>query len=224
MTSPIQQQPRHTAPNVRRDWCCGTPISGPHTPGCAYEPREDDNIYGNPVVVTEPEPPPAPDPASPGSAPAASVVPEARSYGFSEPEEFDFCTPNGDWVRLRRLRRTQILKMRLHDAFDSFSAELLQGVEDTEEVLSELADLAGTDVFDRVLVAASVIPELKLGDPKLERIELEDKIAIFGAVMPQEFQQAALEAQQDALKSVRTEQADGVRGLRDGEDVRPEAQ
>ncbi len=29
------------ASEPRREWCCGTPITKPHTPGCSYEPRED---------------------------------------------------------------------------------------------------------------------------------------------------------------------------------------
>ncbi|QDF19779.1 hypothetical protein QEH38_gp47 [Mycobacterium phage LilSpotty] len=28
----------------RRDWCCGTPMTKPHTPGCSFEPREDNAI------------------------------------------------------------------------------------------------------------------------------------------------------------------------------------
>jgi hypothetical protein len=32
---------------LKRDWCCGTPITEPHTPGCACDPTED-----NPVDYT----------------------------------------------------------------------------------------------------------------------------------------------------------------------------
>lgn len=36
-----------------RVWCCGTPISGPHAQGCAYDPCEESPIdYTGPVAVT----------------------------------------------------------------------------------------------------------------------------------------------------------------------------
>jgi hypothetical protein len=36
----------------RRDWCCGTPLSEPHTPGCSFEPREDNAVnYDGKFVV-----------------------------------------------------------------------------------------------------------------------------------------------------------------------------
>lgn len=39
----------------RRDWCCGTPMTKPHTPGCSYEPREDNPVdYTGPAIVTQP--------------------------------------------------------------------------------------------------------------------------------------------------------------------------
>ncbi|QFG10069.1 hypothetical protein SEA_IDENTITYCRISIS_50 [Mycobacterium phage IdentityCrisis] len=35
----------------RRDWCCGTPMTKPHTPGCSFEPREDNPIdYSGPIA------------------------------------------------------------------------------------------------------------------------------------------------------------------------------
>ncbi|WP_229481645.1 hypothetical protein [Mycolicibacterium mageritense] len=44
------------SPAGRRDWCCGTPITDPHTPGCAFEPREDNPIdYTGPARVATPE-------------------------------------------------------------------------------------------------------------------------------------------------------------------------
>lgn len=37
----------------RRDWCCGTPMTKPHTPGCSFEPREDNPIdYSGPIART----------------------------------------------------------------------------------------------------------------------------------------------------------------------------
>lgn len=229
MISEIEQQQKSTPiPPRRRDWCCGSPITGPHVQGCAYQP--DGPIdYAAPVQNTEP---PAADTLV-ESAPAASVVPEElladKPYGFSKPVEFDFVTPNGDKVRMRKLRRTQVVKMKLHHAFDSFSSELMSVIDgaDTSADGTEqktIEALTDTDVFDRVIVAAVTCPELAIGDPALEDIELEDKIAIFYAAMPDELQQAALEAQQDALKSVRGGSVDGVRDLGDGETVQPEAQ
>lgn len=39
---------------VIREWCCQTPMDGPHTPGCAFEPRPDQPIdYMGPSVVVE---------------------------------------------------------------------------------------------------------------------------------------------------------------------------
>ncbi|AOT25159.1 hypothetical protein PBI_TERROR_48 [Mycobacterium phage Terror] len=36
----------------RRDWCCGTPVTKPHTPGCSFEPREDNPVdYNGPATV-----------------------------------------------------------------------------------------------------------------------------------------------------------------------------
>lgn len=37
-----------------RTWCCQTPIDGPHTPGCPFEPREDNAPdYAGPAYVDE---------------------------------------------------------------------------------------------------------------------------------------------------------------------------
>lgn len=227
MTSPIEKQqnpqPIPAAP-ARRDWCCGSPITGPHAPGCAYEPTGPID-YEAPTQLAEP---PATDPPSPGSEPAASSA-STQEYGFSKPKEFDFWTPSGDRVRLRKLRKMQVLKMRLHDSLDGFSLDLLKDIGDDEAMSPEaeveaLNVLSNTDVFDRVLVAAVVCPKLILGDQALDDIEIEDKIAIFNAVLPEELQPAALEAQLDALKSVRTEPTPVVRDLPDGEAVRAEAE
>ncbi|QEA10841.1 hypothetical protein [Mycobacterium phage Weirdo19] len=39
----------------KREWCCNTPISGPHRPGCQFEPRADEPVdYTGPVEVAEP--------------------------------------------------------------------------------------------------------------------------------------------------------------------------
>jgi hypothetical protein len=226
MISEIEQQQKSTpVPAARRDWCCGSPITGPHVPGCAFEPTGPID-YAAPVQNTEP---PAADTLV-ESAPAASVVPDDRPYGFSKAAQFDFVTPNGDKVLMRKLRRTQVVKMKLHRAFDSFSSELMSIINDDVDTSTDgteqktIEALTDTDVFDRVIVAAVICPELAIGDPALEDIEIEDKIAIFYAAMPDELQQAALEAQQDALKSVRGGPVDGVRDLRDGETVQPEAQ
>lgn len=231
MTSPIQKPPARPpatpvagdqpAQPVVREWCCGTPITGPHIAGCAFEPKPDDGVMKDALDAAEaqaPEPP-ASDPVTAGPAPAASVVPEDLPYGFRKAEEFDFITPNGDKVRLRKLRRTQVFKMKLYNIGDSFGPELLKGInpedeqmsdEDAERAVKTVAALTDNPVFDRVIVAALICPKVTLGDPVLDEIELEDKIAIFNAVMPAELQQAALEAQQDELKSVRTEPAAGL--------------
>ncbi len=37
---------------ILREWCCGTPITAPHEPGCSYEPRPDNPIdYTGPAEV-----------------------------------------------------------------------------------------------------------------------------------------------------------------------------
>jgi hypothetical protein len=37
-----------------REWCCRTPITGPHTPGCDYEPRPDNPLdYTGPALIAE---------------------------------------------------------------------------------------------------------------------------------------------------------------------------
>lgn len=38
-----------------REWCCKTPLSEPHVPGCSYEPRPDNLIdYSGPAVARPP--------------------------------------------------------------------------------------------------------------------------------------------------------------------------
>lgn len=233
MTTPIEQQqnPLMTAAlPTRRDWCCGTPITGPHAPGCAYEPRD-----------TAPTEPPAPD-SPPESAPAASSAAAPRSYGFTKAAEFDLELPSGGFVRVRRLRNMQIIQLKLLNIRDGFAPELLKDIngDDPEaaaraqqEALRAVVDPKTSDkVFgpiNRVVAAAVICPTVVLEGAttdeqiNVNEIEIDDKMAIFEAVMPDEMRSAALEAQHAALKSVRERPDTGVRDLRDGQAVRPEA-
>jgi hypothetical protein len=38
-----------------RDWCCGTPITGPHIPGCPFEPREDNPVDYDALIPPVPQ-------------------------------------------------------------------------------------------------------------------------------------------------------------------------
>lgn len=211
MTTPIQKQKRSTSIPVqeKRDWCCGTPITGPHVPGCAYEPRDPDEVA---------EPP--------------------RPYGFKKRREFDLDLPTGERVRVRQLSLTQAMDLGVLDMGDLFGPALLKDLnaDQAEEALSEeqvgralLDPERRTKILrplDRVLEAAVVCPKVVLeGDTTDDQINVKDidlieKSAIFNAVLPDELKPAALEEQHDALKSVRESEA-GVRGLPDGEDVQP---
>lgn len=231
MTSPIQKAAKKAvkavkqppAAPIKREWCCGTSIKEPHIQGCMHEASGSID-YSAPVQVI-PEPPVS-DPHE-GSAPAASVVPdEEKPYGIRMPEEFEFITPTqGHRFRLRKLLRTQMIQMQL--SVDAFAPRLMQDVDpsDGDEYIAgvqrTLDALAKSDeMFDKVIVAASVNPQLTLGHPDLAFIEIDDKLAIYNAVVPVDMHMGAQEAQQEALKSVRGEQAPLVRDLSDGEVVR----
>lgn len=240
MTSPIEKQQKITSVPAapRRDWCCGTPVTGPHVVGCAYEPRDT-------KTAAAPEPPAA-DP-QPGPAPAASPASEApapprRVYGFRKRPEFDVDLPSGALVRVRQLTMTQVIELGVLNMKDSFAAELFQGVEDdggfSQEALQS-AEAALQDAesreklfgpLNRVTAAAVVCPTVVLVGSStdeqinVEEIDLVDKRIIFEYAMPDEMKTAALEAQHDALKRVRPEQAAGLGSVGDGEDVREAAE
>lgn len=204
MTTPISTQSQHPAvpaPEKRRDWCCGTPISGPHDSGCAFEPRPDDPVdYTGPAETLEPPP-------TPSEAPAAAP---RRGYGFTKADEFDLELPSGSLVRYRKLTKSHLLKLNLIEVMDGFTPELLaEARSEDEDVASAAALKALTDperngkIFgpvDRVAAAALVIPTVVLVGPttdeqvNVDDIELEDKLTIFDA---------AIGEQLAALKSVR---------------------
>lgn len=240
MTSPIEKQQKITSvpAGKKRDWCCGTLVTGPHVAGCAYEPRDT-----QPAAAPEP---PAADP-QPGPAPAASPASEApapprRVYGFRKRPEFDVDLPSGALVRVRQLTMTQVIELGVLNMKDSFAAELFQGVEDdggfSQEALQS-AEAALQDAesreklfgpLNRVTAAAVVCPTVVLVGQStdeqinVEEIDLVDKRIIFEYAMPDEMKNAALEAQHDALKRVRPEQAAGLGSVGDGEDVRDAAE
>lgn len=214
MTTPIttQQHQAVPAPEKRRDWCCGTPITGPHDSGCAFEPQSDQPIdYSGPVVEVEsqstPEPPPPPS-----EAPAAA--PRRRGYGFAKADEFDLELPSGSLVRYRKLTKSHLLQLNLVEVMDGFTPELLaEAQSDNEEVARDAALKALTDpqrngkIFgpvDRVVVAAVLIPAVVLvgtttdTQVNVDDIELEDKLTIF---------EAAIGEQLTALKSLREQSA-----------------
>lgn len=226
MTTPIQTQTPVPLP-AKRDWCCNTPITGPHVPGCAYEPRE---------AVPEP---PAPDP-QPGPAPAASVASEPRRYGFKRRPEFDLELPTGAYVRVRQLSFTQAMDLGVLDMGDLFGPELLKRLNDGDEEATAESEVGRAlldkdrraqimDPLDRVLIAVVLCPRVVLdGESDDEQMNVKDidlieKAAIFNATLPDELKPAALEEQHDALKSVHTA-AEGVRGVPDGEAIRAETE
>lgn len=243
MTSPIEKQQKVTsvpAAAVRRDWCCGSLATGPHVAGCAYEPKGPID-YTAPVQIMEP---PAANP-QPGSAPAASPASEParqRTYGFRKRPEFDVELPSGSFVRVRQLTMTQVIEIGVLNMKDSFAAELFQGVEDdggfsqeavlkAEEALQDPGSrekLFGP--LNRVIAAAVVCPTVVLAGPttdeqiNVDEIDLVDKRIIFEYAMPDEMKTAALEAQHDALKRVRPEQAAGLGSVGDGQDIREAAE
>lgn len=238
MTSPITKQNEvrtsATTAGHRRDWCCGTPITGPHTPGCAYEPREDDNIYGNEAVDVPAGPhsrlvaasgrasePPAADPISPGPAPAAPAAP--KPYGLTRPIETDLDLPSGDRVRAKQLTLSHAIKLGIVDMGDAFSPQLLKDIEgDDEAKAQQVAQDVGRGFeravtpMDKVVAAAVICPKVVLEGPSneyqinVDDIDFLDKGAIFQFAAPRELQSAALEAQQESLKSVRGEQDPGA--------------
>lgn len=242
MTSPIEKQQKHTSVPViaRRDWCCGTPITGPHIPGCAFEPREDN--APDYEALTKP---PAADPAPGAGAPAASGVseqPRKKKYGFRKRREFDVDLPSGDVVLVRQLTMTEVIELDVLNMRDSFAAELFKGVDggDAEQVgqALETAEKALLDPerrekffgpLNRVTAAAVVCPRVVLvGETddeqiNVDEIDLVDKRIIFEAAMPDEMKTAALEAQHEALKRVRAEQASGLGSVGDGQDIREAA-
>ena len=229
MTSPIEeQQNRATARDVRadagvpmRDWCCGTRITRPHATGCAYEPESATEVGAEAVS----EPPSAPHPQGAASA-AASSVP---TYGFKKATESDLELPSGAFVRIRKLRKMQVIDLKVIDILDGFSPELLKDVRGDDPVRAEAAQQealramldpdTSPKIFgpvNRVVAAGVVCPRVVLDGPttdeqiNVSEIEPDDKMAIFDAVMPDELRSAALGEQLSALKSVRNEPDTGV--------------
>jgi hypothetical protein len=214
MSSPIENPPAHAARAAQRDWCCGTPITGPHTPGCPYEPTEKNS----------PWPPSAPNQV-PVAAPSAS-----RQYGLRRVrEEFDLALPSGSFVRLRRLDQNDVIRLNLIEVLDGFTPDLMTSLRDTDaasndEVVRALSDPdRNKKMFgpvDRVVAACVVKPAVSLDDPSSDDgelvnvadVDLVDKLAIFNA---------AFGEQLSALKSVRSEPQDGARDLPAGESVQP---
>ncbi|TDO18130.1 hypothetical protein EV580_1312 [Mycobacterium sp. BK086] len=224
MTTPITKQskkgakPAASAPAAAeapplRTWCCGTPITDPHTPGCAYEPREDNPVdYTGPVDVVDPvqtqEPPPPPT-----EVPAAAP----RAYGFNKAGEHDIELPSGGFVRYRKLNKGNLLQLNLIEVMDGFTPELLADIGGEDAQAAEGAALralvdpkSNAKIFgpiDRVIAAAVVAPKVVLDEPSTDtqinvaEIELEDKVAIF---------MAAVGEQLEALKSIRQQPTSGV--------------
>jgi hypothetical protein len=212
MTTPITQAVQHQAIPVgaRRDWCCGTPITGPHVAGCAYEPRPDDPIdYAGLVTEAVSEPPPMPP-----QAPAAA---QPRSYGIRKKGEDDLELPSGSFVRYRKLSPGQVLELNLVEVLDGFTPELLADAQSGDEDQARQAFMKAVSnpetnakIFgptDRVVAASVLIPTVVLEGPTTDTqvnvadIDLGDKLVIFSA---------AVGEQLGALKSVRNESSAGV--------------
>lgn len=219
MTTPITKQKKSKpvpAAAKQRDWCCGTPITGPHTPGCAYEPRQDNAVdYSEPAVIAPPEPPaPEPPPTPPSEVPAAA---SPRSYGFRKAGEFDLDLPSGGFVRYRKLTQGQLLELNLVEVLDGFTPQLLADIQSGDADVAEEAFMKAVvdpernaKIFgptNRVVAATVIIPKVVLDGPttddqiNVKDIDLSDKIVIFAA---------AVGEQLAALKSVRNESPSGV--------------
>lgn len=198
-----------TSPNpvtAKRDWCCGTPIAGPHISGCAYEPREESAV----------EPPSAPNPPS-GPAPAAAS--SVRAYGFKRAVEFDLDLPSGDLVRVRKLNMNHIFALGITDLRDAFVGDLLSDGDGQTSGEEESAQKGFAEALldperraklmgpiDRVVVAAVVCPTVVFdGESNGEQtnvndVDFVDKVMIFNEAAGDVL--AAFGGQQEALKSL----------------------
>jgi hypothetical protein len=234
MSSPITKQhnvtPTPAARPARRDWCCGTPITGPHTAGCAFEPKgpiDDDGPM-------QTEPPPAPTEVQ---AAASSVSAEPRQYGLRRAhEEFDLDLPSGSFVKLRRLDQNDVIRLNLIEVLDGFTPDLMANIRDaaqgedgtsSDEVVRALSDPERSKKMfgpiDRVIAACVIEPAVSLDEPStddgklvnVDDVDLVDKFAIFNA---------AFGEQLAALKSVRMQPEAGARDLSAGESVQPETE
>lgn len=159
------------------------------------------------------------------AVPAASVASKEKTYGFGRRAELDVELPSGGFVRVRQLSITQVIKLKVFNMRDVFAQELLEGLSSPDESVrtgaNERAQEEFLDVFldpnknerlvgplNQVAAAAVVCPRVILSGEStdeavnVDEIEFADKWAIFEAAMPNEMKTAALEAQQEALKSV----------------------
>lgn len=223
MTSPIEKQAQRR-PTVD--------VGGDQRFPCGLIPQSSgwvcsqDAGHPAPCTATQvaPSEPPAADPTT-GPGPAASAVstppPRAeRRYGFNRRPEFDVDLPSGAFVRVRQLTMDQIIDLDVLNMQDSFAAELFKGVDEdnqpalnVEEAERAIRNKESRENFfgplNRVVAAAVICPRVVLeGDSSDEQIHvgeisIVDKRVIFEYAMPDEMKPAALEAQQDALKSVR---------------------
>lgn len=236
MTTPITKQPKKAkaATPARREWCCGTPITGPHVAGCAYAPVNPE------ADVTAAAEPPVSDP-SVGSAPAASAVPEPepysvapaaepgppRPYGFPKALEYDLDLPSGGRVRYRKIRDGNELELELVELMDGFTPELVAQTQSDDPAEAARA-LAKQDTrekilgpVDRIVVAAVICPVVVIDGPttdsqiNVKDIDLIDRVTIFNA---------AFGEQLGRIKSLLSEPQAPVRNLSAGEDVRAEAE
>lgn len=212
MTTPITKQKKGKpvpAAVKQRDWCCGTPITGPHADGCVH--TRDEIVDAAPA----PEPPaPEPPPTPPSEVPAAA---SPRSYGFRKAGEFDLDLPSGGFVRYRKLTAGQLLELNLVEVLDGFTPQLLADIQSGDADVAEEAFMKAVvdpernaKIFaptNRVVAATVIIPKVVLDGPttddqiNVKDIDLSDKIVIFAA---------AVGEQLAALKSVRNESPSGV--------------
>lgn len=192
-------------------WVCGREAG--HEPPC-----------GAAQINTEP---PAADP-QPGPAPAASSAP--KPYGITRRRPIDVYLPNGDRVLVRQLTTSEVIALKIVRMQDAFTPELMKGVNADDPQVAEqefgralLDPVRGDKLIEplnRVLAAAVVCPKVllerpddrELGDDELhvDEIDIIDKWILFEAAMPDGMKAAAVEAQHNALKSVRAEQESGV--------------
>lgn len=221
MTTPITKQKKGKpvpAAVKQRDWCCGTPITGPHDDGCMYV---SDSVHAVvdavPAAEAEPEPPaPEPPPTPPSEVPAAA---SPRSYGITKHGEADLDLPSGGFVRYRKLSPGQVLELNMVEVLDGFTPQLLADIQSGDETKAQEAFFKAVSdpernaaIFgptDRVAAAAVINPRVVLDGPSspdgtvvnVKDIDLGDKLVIFAA---------AIGEQLAALKSVRNESSSGV--------------
>lgn len=235
MTTPIRKQP--SAPLTRPSGADPTACTLLYPAGWECSLAEGHPGDCVPTAARMEPPPVTPAVGSPAAAPSPSAAPEAPQpvapaslaqpggYFFPRMEEFDLEVPSGGKVRCRKIRDGSELQLDFVELLDSFTPELLSAAQDDDSINTARAvahketraKLFGP--INAVVVAAVVSPKVVAEGPTTDtqinvtNIDVPDRIAIFNA---------AFGEQLSALKSLLSEQADGVRDVPAGQSVRQE--